>query len=42
VLNDPDYVVDASADTSVSLGAFFEPILVIANITSDLTIRNRA
>jgi uncharacterized protein DUF4386 len=32
VLNDPNYIVGAGADTRVSLGAFFEVILVIANI----------
>ena len=32
VLNDPDYIVGASADTRVSLGALFEFILFVANI----------
>jgi hypothetical protein len=32
VLNDPDYIVGAGADTRVTLGAFFELILIIANI----------
>ena len=32
VLDDPRYIVGAGADTSVSLGAFLELILIIANI----------
>ncbi len=32
VLNDPNYIVGAGADTSVFLGAFLELILIIANI----------
>src|SRR4028118_1791637 len=32
VLDDPRYVVGAGADTSVSLGAFLELMLIIANI----------
>src|SRR5215210_6662170 len=32
VLNDPDYIVGAGADTRVSLGALFEFILFVANI----------
>jgi hypothetical protein len=32
VVDDPDYIVGAGADTSVSLGAFLELILIIANI----------
>ena len=32
VLDDPDYIVGAGADTSVSLGAFLEVLLIIANI----------
>ena len=32
VLVDPRYIVDAGADMSVSLGAFLELILIIANI----------
>jgi hypothetical protein len=32
VLDDPRYIVGAGADTSVSLGAFLEVILIIANI----------
>jgi hypothetical protein len=32
VLNDPDYIVGAGADTRVSLGAFLELLLIIANI----------
>ena len=32
VLDDPRYVLGAGADTSVSLGAFLELILIIANI----------
>ena len=32
VLEDPRYIVGAGADTSVSLGAFLELILIIANI----------
>ncbi len=32
VLEDPDYIIGAGADTSVSLGAFLELILIIANI----------
>jgi hypothetical protein len=32
VLDDPNYIVGAGADTSVSLGAFLELILIIANI----------
>ncbi len=32
VLDDPRYVVGAGADTSVSLGAFLELLLIVANI----------
>src|SRR5215211_9391901 len=32
VLTDPNYIVGAGADTSVSLGAFLELLLIIANI----------
>ena len=32
VLNDPDYIVGAGADNSVVLGAFFDLLLIIANI----------
>ncbi len=32
VLDDPRYVVDAGADTSVSFGAFLELVLIVANI----------
>jgi hypothetical protein len=32
VLDDPSYIVGAGADTSVSLGAFLELLLIIANI----------
>jgi hypothetical protein len=32
VLDDPRYIVGASTDTSVSLGAFLELLLIIANI----------
>ena len=32
VLNDPNYIVGAGADTSVQLGAFLELLLIIANI----------
>ena len=32
VLEDPRYIVGAGADTSVSLGAFLELLLIIANI----------
>jgi hypothetical protein len=32
VLNNPDYIAGAGADTSVSLGAFLELLLIIANI----------
>ncbi|MDQ5852569.1 MAG: DUF4386 domain-containing protein, partial [Chloroflexota bacterium] len=32
VLDDPDYIVGAGADTSVTLGAFLELLLIIANI----------
>jgi hypothetical protein len=32
VVDDPDYIVGGGADTSVSLGAFLELILIIANI----------
>jgi hypothetical protein len=32
VLDDPRYIVGAGADTSVSLGAFLELVLIIANI----------
>jgi hypothetical protein len=32
VLDDPRYIVGAGADTRVSLGAFLELILIIANI----------
>ena len=32
MLEDPDYIVGAGADTSVSFGAFLELLLIIANI----------
>ncbi len=32
VLNDPDYIIGAGADTRVQLGAFLELLLIIANI----------
>ena len=32
VLDDPDYIVGAGADTGVALGAFLEVILIVANI----------
>ena len=32
VLDDPDYIVGAGADTGVPLGAFLEVLLIIANI----------
>ena len=38
VLNDPDYIVGAGADTRVSLGAFFEVILAIACIGTAVTL----
>jgi Domain of unknown function (DUF4386) len=38
VLNDPDYVVGAGADTSVLLGAFFEVIIAIAIIGTAVTL----
>jgi hypothetical protein len=38
VLNDPHYILGAGTDTRVSLGAFFEIILVIANIGTAVTL----
>lgn len=38
VLNDPDYIVGAGADTRVFLGAFFEVILAIACIGTAVTL----
>ena len=38
VLNDPNYIVGAGADTSVLWGAFLEVILVIANIGTAVTL----
>ena len=38
VLNDPNYIISAGADTRVSLGAFFEVILVIANVGTAVTL----
>src|ERR671915_279629 len=38
VLNDPGYIVGAGADTQVSLGAFLELLLIIANIGTALAL----
>jgi hypothetical protein len=38
VLNDPDYIVGAGADTSVSLGAFLEVLIAIAIIGTAVTL----
>ena len=38
VLADPDYIVGAGADTSVTLGAFLELILIIANIATAVVL----
>jgi hypothetical protein len=38
VLTDPNYIVGAGADTSVSLGALLELILVVANIGSAVVL----
>ncbi len=38
VLNDPDYIVGAGADTIVRLGAFFEVIIAIAIIGTAVTL----
>jgi Domain of unknown function (DUF4386) len=38
VLNDADFIVGGGADTRVSLGAFFEVILVIANIGTAIVL----
>ncbi len=38
VLNHPDYVLGAGADTRIAFGAFFEIILVIANIGTAIAI----
>jgi Domain of unknown function (DUF4386) len=38
VLDDPRYIVGAGADTSVSLGAFLELILIIANISTAVVL----
>jgi uncharacterized protein DUF4386 len=38
VLDDPDYIVGAGADTRVQLGAFCEVILAIANIGTAVTL----
>jgi hypothetical protein len=38
VLNDPDYIVGAGADTRVFWGAFLEVILAIANIGTAVTL----
>ena len=32
VLDNPNYIAGAGADTSVSLGAFLEVVLIVANI----------
>jgi len=38
VLNDPNYIVGAGADTRVFLGAFLELVLIIANIGTALAL----
>jgi hypothetical protein len=38
VLNDPNYIVGVGADTQVSLGAFCEIILAIANVGTAVTL----
>src|SRR5262245_29986837 len=38
VLNDPNYIVSAGADTQVLLGAFLEVLLIIANIGTSLVL----
>jgi len=38
VLNDPDYIVGAGADTSVFWGAFLEVIIAIAIIGTAVTL----
>ncbi len=38
VLDDPRYIVGAGADNSVSLGAFLELILIIANIGTAVVV----
>ena len=38
ILNDPNYIVGAGADTSVRLGALLELILVVANIGSAVVL----
>jgi Domain of unknown function (DUF4386) len=38
VLDDPRYIVGAGADTSVSLGAFLELLLIISNIGTALVL----
>ena len=38
MLDDPRYVVGAGADTSVSLGAFLELLLIIANIATAVVL----
>lgn len=38
VLNDPNYIIDAGADTQVLWGALLEVILVIANIGTAVTL----
>ena len=38
VLNDPNYIVGAGADTSVSLGAFLEVLIAIAIIGTAVTL----
>jgi hypothetical protein len=38
VLNDPNYIVGAGADTRVSFGAFLELILIIANIGTTVVL----
>jgi hypothetical protein len=38
VLNDPNYIVGAGADTSVTLGAFLEVLIAIANIGTAVTL----
>jgi hypothetical protein len=38
VLNDPAYIVGAGADTQISLGAFLELLLIIANIGTALAL----
>ncbi len=38
LLNHPDYVLGSGADTRIALGAFFEVMLVIANIGTAVTL----